>query len=421
MTVAAARPPLRPRRAARRRHAAHEARLHLPPEQPDRDDEHDATSSTRYFERVPEHVLDGRRPGVLRVHRPSPTTRTRSSEYLKRGPAASSSCARSRRSTGSPACASATPSGRASVCAAMAKVRRPFDITTPAQVAALASIGDDAELARRRAVNAEGLARLEAVAARARPRAGPGAVGNFLYVETGERRARALRAAAARGRDRASARRLRRRRPRSASPSARPTSSTSSRPRSARVLRAGADRRSCTPRAQRAALRDAAATRRFRLLFLATLGSGIGTWLALDRAPDRRLRPHALGVVGGALLIANILPAVVRRPAARAARRPALAEEADDRLRRRPARRLRRAAVRRQRGRRSSRSRRSPGSATRSSGRPCSRACRTSSPTRSCATRERAPPARRVAADRDRADRSAARSSPRPGPTSPTG
>src|SRR5881227_511109 len=38
------------------------------------------------------------------------------------------------------------------VCNAMAKVRRPFDLTTPAQVAAIASIGDEAELARRRDV-----------------------------------------------------------------------------------------------------------------------------------------------------------------------------------------------------------------------------------------------------------------------------
>src|SRR4051812_12504458 len=44
--------------------------------------------------------------------------------------------------------------------AAMAKVRRPFDLTTPAQVAAVASIGEETEIARRRAVNAEGIARL---------------------------------------------------------------------------------------------------------------------------------------------------------------------------------------------------------------------------------------------------------------------
>jgi histidinol-phosphate aminotransferase len=71
-----------------------------------------------------------------------------------------------------------------SVCAAMAKVRRPFDLTTPAQVAAIASIGDDAEVARRRAVNADGLARLESVLAQHGLEAIP-SVGNFLYVETG--------------------------------------------------------------------------------------------------------------------------------------------------------------------------------------------------------------------------------------------
>ena len=70
------------------------------------------------------------------------------------------------------------------VCGALAKVRRPFDVTTPAQLAALASLDDAAELARRRAVNREGLARLEQVLR------GHGfdpvpSVGNFLYVETG--------------------------------------------------------------------------------------------------------------------------------------------------------------------------------------------------------------------------------------------
>jgi len=70
------------------------------------------------------------------------------------------------------------------VRAAMAKVRRPFDVTTPAQIAAIASIGDDKEIARRRAVNAEGLARLESVLAEHGLDPVP-SVGNFLYVETG--------------------------------------------------------------------------------------------------------------------------------------------------------------------------------------------------------------------------------------------
>jgi len=74
--------------------------------------------------------------------------------------------------------------GDADVCAAMAKVRRPFDLTTPAQVAAIASIGDEEELARRRAVNAAGLARLEQVVREHGLDPVP-SVGNFLYAETG--------------------------------------------------------------------------------------------------------------------------------------------------------------------------------------------------------------------------------------------
>jgi histidinol-phosphate aminotransferase len=67
---------------------------------------------------------------------------------------------------------------------AMAKVRRPFDITTPAQVAAVASIGEEAELASRRAVNAEGLARLERLLRDHGLDPVP-SVGNFVYVDTG--------------------------------------------------------------------------------------------------------------------------------------------------------------------------------------------------------------------------------------------
>jgi histidinol-phosphate aminotransferase len=70
------------------------------------------------------------------------------------------------------------------VCASMAKVRRPFDITTTAQVAALASLGDHAELARRRAVNREGLEQLES-ALREHGFDPVPSIGNFLYVETG--------------------------------------------------------------------------------------------------------------------------------------------------------------------------------------------------------------------------------------------
>jgi histidinol-phosphate aminotransferase len=74
--------------------------------------------------------------------------------------------------------------GPSGVCAALAKVRRPFDLTTPAQAAAVASIDDEAEIARRRAVNTEGLALLELLLREHGLDPVP-SVGNFLYVETG--------------------------------------------------------------------------------------------------------------------------------------------------------------------------------------------------------------------------------------------
>ena len=77
--------------------------------------------------------------------------------------------------------------GPREVCAAMAKVRRPFDVSTTAQVAALASLADTAEIARRRALNAEG--RADARCARSSEHGltpAPGAVGNFVYVDLGE-------------------------------------------------------------------------------------------------------------------------------------------------------------------------------------------------------------------------------------------
>jgi histidinol-phosphate aminotransferase len=70
------------------------------------------------------------------------------------------------------------------VCTALTKVRRPFDLTTPAQAAALASVDDDAEIARRRAVNTTGLTLLEAAARRHGFEPVP-SVGNFMFVETG--------------------------------------------------------------------------------------------------------------------------------------------------------------------------------------------------------------------------------------------
>ena len=71
---------------------------------------------------------------------------------------------------------------------ATSKVRRAFEVTATAQAAALASLGDDAEIARRRAANAEGRAQLEqALRGHGFEPAGP-ALGNFLYVEVGDGR-----------------------------------------------------------------------------------------------------------------------------------------------------------------------------------------------------------------------------------------
>jgi histidinol-phosphate aminotransferase len=69
---------------------------------------------------------------------------------------------------------------------AIGKVRRAFDITTPAQEAALASLDSPGELERRRRENAAGRAELEAILRqRGLDPLGP-AVANFLFVEIAE-------------------------------------------------------------------------------------------------------------------------------------------------------------------------------------------------------------------------------------------
>jgi histidinol-phosphate aminotransferase len=73
----------------------------------------------------------------------------------------------------------------ASVVSAANKVKRAFDVSSAAQAAALASLADDAEIARRRRLNAESREQLAGIlAAAGLTPAGP-AVGNFLYAETG--------------------------------------------------------------------------------------------------------------------------------------------------------------------------------------------------------------------------------------------
>jgi histidinol-phosphate aminotransferase len=76
--------------------------------------------------------------------------------------------------------------GPEGVVTAIGKVRRAFDVNSAAQAAALASLDGDAELARRRRANTEGLARLEAtMREHGLEPAGP-SVANFLFAEVGE-------------------------------------------------------------------------------------------------------------------------------------------------------------------------------------------------------------------------------------------
>jgi histidinol-phosphate aminotransferase len=74
----------------------------------------------------------------------------------------------------------------APIVTAIAKVRRAFDITTPAQEAALASLDSAQELERRRRLNAEGRVQLEGILRdHGLEPVGP-AVANFLFVEVGD-------------------------------------------------------------------------------------------------------------------------------------------------------------------------------------------------------------------------------------------
>jgi histidinol-phosphate aminotransferase len=65
------------------------------------------------------------------------------------------------------------------------KVRRPFDLSIPAQEAALASVGNEVEIERRRRYNVEGRIQIERTLSQHFVVAGP-AVGNFVYAEVGE-------------------------------------------------------------------------------------------------------------------------------------------------------------------------------------------------------------------------------------------
>jgi histidinol-phosphate aminotransferase len=76
--------------------------------------------------------------------------------------------------------------GPAELVTALGKTRRAFDLTTPAQEAALASLGSPGELERRRQANAEGRAELQRILTEAGYNVTGAAVGNFVFVDLGE-------------------------------------------------------------------------------------------------------------------------------------------------------------------------------------------------------------------------------------------
>ena len=76
--------------------------------------------------------------------------------------------------------------GPADVITAIGKVRRAFDVTSAGQEAALASLGDDGEIARRRAANRQAVALLhDVLREHGLEPAGP-AVANFLFTRVGD-------------------------------------------------------------------------------------------------------------------------------------------------------------------------------------------------------------------------------------------
>jgi histidinol-phosphate aminotransferase len=68
----------------------------------------------------------------------------------------------------------------------LGKTRRAFDLTTPGQEAALASLDAADELARRRELNQQGRAELERLLRDAGYDAVPGSFGNFVYIDVGD-------------------------------------------------------------------------------------------------------------------------------------------------------------------------------------------------------------------------------------------
>ena len=111
--------PLRPRGHRGRGRPAHEDRLPLSPQQPDRHVER-PLRARRVLRRRAGSRAHRRRPGVLRVRR-RPRVLRRDRHVLQATGETSSACGRSRRSTGWRVCASGTGWGRRRSCASSAR------------------------------------------------------------------------------------------------------------------------------------------------------------------------------------------------------------------------------------------------------------------------------------------------------------
>ena len=189
--------------------------------------------------------------------------------------------------------------GPADVVAGLGKVRRPFDLSTPAQAMALASLDDPDEVARRRRLNEEGRGALEqALRDGGFEVAGP-AVANFVYADVGGDARPLFEALLRLGVIVRPLARLRRAR---------------SDPRQRGHARGDGDlRRGPRARASRGGVIRTGLLGRapaFRLLFLATLGSGIGTMLAVIALTVDVYERTGSGAWVSAVLVADFVPTI---------------------------------------------------------------------------------------------------------------
>jgi histidinol-phosphate aminotransferase len=137
-----------------------------------------------YFERVPDHVLTVLDEAYFE-YVDEPDYPDGIEEYLKRDGRRVLVLRTFSKIYGLAALRVGYGIGPTEVVAAIRKVRNAFDVTQPAQDAALASIGDEGELARRRSITAEGRRQLEEICAGLGVRFASPPVANFLFVDVG--------------------------------------------------------------------------------------------------------------------------------------------------------------------------------------------------------------------------------------------